>query len=112
MARGVLIVFTNPVNTESEQAFNDWYDNHHMPDVLAIPGFVSARRFRLADVNGAREIVEQEAGYRYAAVYELEAGDLQEPMDALKKAASHPAWVTSDALEMAPRPTSFVFEQL
>lgn len=45
-----------------EDAFNDWYDNHHTPShVQGVPGFLSARRYR------------SPRGPRYLAVYELDS---------------------------------------
>jgi hypothetical protein len=46
MAKHVFVVFTNPVEGK-EATYNDWCDNRHLPDVLDVPGFVSAQRFRL-----------------------------------------------------------------
>ena len=43
----VLMVFSNPVPGK-EDAYNDFYENHHMPDVVSVPGFVRAQRFKLA----------------------------------------------------------------
>ncbi|OGA35446.1 MAG: hypothetical protein A3G80_15320 [Betaproteobacteria bacterium RIFCSPLOWO2_12_FULL_62_13b] len=31
---------------EHEQAFNEWYSGIHVPELLALPGFISARRYR------------------------------------------------------------------
>jgi len=31
----------------SEEAYNKWYDEVHLPDLKAIAGVVSARRFRI-----------------------------------------------------------------
>ncbi len=43
-----------------EDAFNDWYDNHHTPShVQGVPGFLSAQRYRSPH------------GPHYLAVYEL-----------------------------------------
>ena len=44
----VFVVRSGPVAGQ-EDAYNDWYTNIHLPDVLAVPGFVSAQRFRLTD---------------------------------------------------------------
>jgi hypothetical protein len=60
--RGVFVVRTRPTDWHDED-FNRWYDEVHVPEVLLVPGFVSARRFRSADGD-------------YLAVYELEADDL------------------------------------
>ncbi len=44
----VYVVRSGPV-AGADEAYNDWYTNVHLADVLAVPGFVSAQRFRLAD---------------------------------------------------------------
>ncbi len=41
----VFVVKTQPVPGQ-DAAFNDWYDNRHIADVLAVPGVVAARRFK------------------------------------------------------------------
>ena len=41
---GLFLVFSNPVDGK-ERKFNEWYDTVHTPEVLAIPGIVSAPRF-------------------------------------------------------------------
>jgi hypothetical protein len=48
------------VDPEVEEAFNDWYDNVHIPDILACPGWLSARR-----------AICLEGGPKYVAVYEI-----------------------------------------
>ena len=48
------------VDPAHEDAFNRWYDNVHIPDLLACPGWLSARRFMALD-----------GGPKYAAVYEI-----------------------------------------
>jgi hypothetical protein len=51
-------VFSSP---EHEAARNDWYDNVHLPDLLSVPGFVSAVRFRQLGAES-----------HYLAIYEIE----------------------------------------
>lgn len=46
---------------EHEDAFNDWYERVHIPQILACPGWRSATR-RLVD----------EGGPKYAALYEID----------------------------------------
>lgn len=65
------MVFTEPVDAEHEAAYNDWYTTMHIPDVLAVPGYVRATRYRSFD--GEREIAQ-----RYLALYELEVTDVSE----------------------------------
>lgn len=58
--RAVLVVQVE-IDPADEEDFNRWYDEEHVPEKLATPGFVSARRFRLHDGSP-----------RYLVVYELE----------------------------------------
>ena len=41
------LAFTNPAPGKEDE-YNAWYEEHHLKDVINCPGFVSARRFRLA----------------------------------------------------------------
>lgn len=63
---GLLLVMTD-IPAELDAEFNSWYDTEHVPERLAIPGFVSARRYRA--VTGSP---------RYLALYELESPDVVE----------------------------------
>ena len=46
MSRNVHIVFSKPPDRISDEEFNRWYDPH-LDEILVVPGFVSARRFRM-----------------------------------------------------------------
>ena len=41
----VLFVVKATIPKSREKAFNRWYDDTHVPDVLRFPGVVSARRY-------------------------------------------------------------------
>lgn len=56
--RGLLLTLTEPP-AGMEEEFNAWYDQEHLPERLAIPGFRSARRWV--------------RGKTYLATYELDA---------------------------------------
>jgi hypothetical protein len=91
MAKYVYVVLTNPVEGK-EDAYNDWYDNTHLADVLRL-GFSSAKRFRLANI-------QQNTDYKYLAVYEIETDDINGVSSAMIKAAGTPALPLSDALDL------------
>lgn len=76
MRRGVFLVQSGPADPAQDEAFNEWYSGTHLTEVLAIPGFVGARRFKLADGGAAHE---------YLAVYEIEADDLDAPLSELNR---------------------------
>ena len=42
-------VFSNPV-AGHEDEYNNWYNEQHAPDVVFIPGFVTAQRFVKTDL--------------------------------------------------------------
>jgi hypothetical protein len=62
MRRGLLLTMTEPP-AGMEEEFNAWYDDEHLPERLAIPGFRSARRW-VADLAAGEG--------RYLATYELD----------------------------------------
>jgi hypothetical protein len=43
---GGVLVYRMSVTADVEPAFNDWYNNLHIPALCAVPGAISARRFR------------------------------------------------------------------
>jgi hypothetical protein len=63
MNRGLLLTLTEPP-PGMEEEFNAWYDEEHLPERLAIPGFRSARRWVGDGPPGAG---------RYLATYELDS---------------------------------------
>jgi hypothetical protein len=66
--KAVLIVLTNPGSPEAEAAYNDWYTNEHVPDALAVPGYVAATRY---EAFPSWISIPQ----RYLTIYELEVDD-------------------------------------
>jgi hypothetical protein len=80
MPANLQIVFSRFPDSVDEDDFNEWYDAH-LPEILSIPGFVSAQRYRLDPV-----VVDDEAAvtYRYLAVYEIE-GDPDQLLEEMKK---------------------------
>jgi hypothetical protein len=64
-APGMLLIAMN-VRPEADEEFNAWYDEEHVPRLKAVPGVLSARRFRT--VVGSRQ---------YIALYHLTAPEVQ-----------------------------------
>ena len=79
MTGNLQIVFSHLPDGVTDAEFCEWYDAH-LPEILSIPGFVSAQRFRLEPV--VADPVEP-VSYRYLAVYEIEGdpGTLLEEME-------------------------------
>lgn len=81
MPRHILVVQSDPLEGQHDE-FNEWYDAEHLPAVLDVPGFVSARRFRAApSVHG------EEPAHEYLAIYEIESDDLAQTLADLSAAA-------------------------
>jgi hypothetical protein len=80
MGQNLQIVFSRFPDHVDEAEFNEWYDAH-LPEILSIPGFVSARRFRLEPVVADPELPVR---YRYLALYEIE-GDPERLLDEMRK---------------------------
>jgi hypothetical protein len=56
------------------EEFERWYDNQHLPDVVAVPGVRSAKRYRLLSELGADYDVAK-ARWDSLSIYELETDD-------------------------------------
>jgi hypothetical protein len=69
------VVFGNPVTPEREGEFNEWYEGTHIPDVLKLPGVLSAQRYKVSPLDG----VPAGPKFSYMTVYEIE-GDPNEVM--------------------------------
>lgn len=92
MAKYKLLVMTRPV-AGREHEYNDWYQNVHLSDLLAIPGVKSAQRFRLTfPVAPAAEALP------YAAIYDIETDDIAQVMKELTARAADGRMVISDAM--------------
>jgi hypothetical protein len=96
----VFMVMTNPVSAEDDAEFNRWYTEVHLPDILAIPGFVAATRYRLSD---SQRNTEGEWPYgnahRYLAIYEVDPNeDINEVLERLSGGVAA-GMVISDTLQ-------------
>ena len=92
MAKHCYVVYSAPVPGREDE-YNRWYNDQHIPDVLRVPGFTAAQRFRL-DAEDATE------GARYLALYEMETDDPSATLIDLQALAGTPLMVMSDAMNM------------
>ena len=66
----LMVVLSNPTAGQ-EAEYNRWYDAEHVPDVLRVPGVLSARCFvRLTPARRSAALP------RYMVIYEVESADL------------------------------------
>ena len=93
MGRYKLVVLSNPVDGREDE-YNDWYSDQHLGDVVAVPGFRSAQRFRLRDPMGYAH------AQRYLAIYEIEADDPDAAIDALRQRRGTEVMAMSAALDL------------
>jgi len=59
--RGIFMVYVD-IDPQHVQEFNKWYNEEHLPELLSVPGILSAARYEA--VKG---------GPQYLACYELES---------------------------------------
>ncbi len=106
MAEHRLIVFTEPTPGREDE-FNAWYDEVHLRDVLEIPGFVAAQRFRLseAQIDGAGEA----APARYVAIYEIDAESVEPVLASLAEGTDK--MEISEALDL-PRARAHLYSAI
>jgi len=78
-ANGLLVASMN-VDPEAEAEFNEWYNNEHLPQLGAVPGVLTARRFQSAGPG-----IEK----KYLALYHLASADVSRS-DAWSTAANTP----------------------
>lgn len=93
MARYKLVVMTGP-KPGRDQEYNDWYNNQHLADVVAVPGFRSAQRFKLSDAMG------HEHRNGYLAIYEIDSDDPKAVLAEMFSRSGTPAMVLSEALDL------------
>jgi hypothetical protein len=83
MPNGLLLMMTD-IDPADEADFNRWYEDEHLAERMAIPGFINARRFTAL-----------EGGPKYLALYDLESPDvLQSPAYRHVAGAGKSAWTT------------------
>jgi len=75
VAENLFLVLTNSIEGEDE-AFNEWYDTVHVPEVLDVPGVVTAQRYDLAEVKVPKDedLPAQlpPPTHRHLVIYELD----------------------------------------
>jgi hypothetical protein len=67
-----LVVLYNPVEGRDLE-FNQWLDDQHVPDLLAVDGITSAERLKLAF---AQTTPPDYTDHQYMTVYDIETDDL------------------------------------
>jgi len=94
LPRWILHVESDPVSRDPETLaeFNRWYNEVHMPEALAFPGYVSGRRLEPVDDDGP-----------YIAEYVIE-GDPQAVLGNVVAASQEGRLKMSEAMQLNPPP--------
>ena len=96
MARYKLVALSNAVEGRDEE-FNHWYDTQHLPDVMAVPGFMSAERLTVLG----------DGPHRYLAIYEIETDDIAAVLAEFGKRPGTELMPLSDALDISTAQIGF-----
>ncbi len=94
MPKFKMLVFSNPTSSSSEDGYNTWYDEQHIPDVCRMDGFTGAQRFKFVDTGMGPGLTN------YLAIYELEAADAKEAVALLQSKAGTPEMVMSPDIDI------------
>jgi len=105
MRKYKLVIFSKPIKGR-EQEYNDWYQNVHLHDVVAIEAFKSAQRLGLYQVLsvGTEHLP-------YMAIYEVETDNIDQAIDELKSRAQKGQMKISDSMS-AQHTIGAVYEEL
>ena len=94
MPRFKLIALTTPV-AGKEKEFHAWYQNQHLPELVAFPGMTGAQRYKLtAKLIGADS-------NSWLAIYDIETDDPFAFLRAVGEASASGRMTQSDANNMA-----------
>ena len=103
MAKCKLIALTTPLPGKEDE-FHDWYQNTHLPEILSLPGGVSAQRFKqVAKLMGNDE-------NPWLAIYDFECDDPMTVLGAMGEAAGSGKMTPAIYQDMATTYTAFFVE--
>ncbi len=88
------VILTRAVDGRVKE-FEEWYDTRHLADVTAIPGVVSAVRYKVLK-NDA--LGSDPPNWDSLAIYNIEADDPNVVIETIMKVGGSPAMPVSEAL--------------
>lgn len=103
MARCKLVALTSPLPGK-EAEFHDWYQNTHLPEVIALPGGISAQRFKLV-----AKLMGSDAN-QWLAIYDFECDNPAELLGAFGQASKSGQLTPGTAQDMATCYTALFME--
>jgi hypothetical protein len=100
----IFVVKTSPADVGSEDAFHDWYDNVHIPQIMEVPGFHDATRYRLVQPESSLPA--------YLTVYQLDTPEPAAAVAEMRRRAASGQITKTDLVAAEPRPESALYERL
>jgi hypothetical protein len=82
MAEFLMLALSNSIEGRADE-YNDWYNNHHIPDLLSVPGMVSVQRWQVS----GNPFLGPELEFGYLCVCEFEGDSVSATFDAISTAA-------------------------
>ena len=82
MPRGIMLVQSRPSSPDDADKYHRWYDETHIPEILAVDGFASARRLQSADGESFLTVydVDDVSGAQAAMAEARAAGSMSPPV--------------------------------
>jgi len=103
MAKFKLVALSTPLEGK-EAAFNEWYKNTHLHELIALPGVKSAQLFKqVFKMMGADS-------NPYLAIYDIECDDPMAFLGALGEAVAAGKVTAGDTMDMSTTYTSLFTE--
>jgi hypothetical protein len=89
------MIMLSQANPGRDEDYERWYDETHIPDMMQVPGFVAAQRFRVV-----RNVVG-ETNFPFCSIYEIEADSADTAMGAMFAALQSGKVRMSDSVDPA-----------
>lgn len=89
--KGLMIVHSRPASEAEADVYHQWYDDVHIPELLAVDGFTGARRLAAED------------GETFLTVYEVD--DVEAAKAALAERRSAGSMTPPQGVQLDPPPT-------
>lgn len=110
MPRALFVALANPTSPADADEFDNWYENTHVPELLANVGsLVSGTRYRVTDVEMLPGLPK--STHRYLTVYEVDAdteADLEQTADELREALTSGTLNMSSTLDLGSAVAMFL----
>jgi hypothetical protein len=96
MTTHIIMALTNPIEGR-EDDYDRWFEQTHVPELLAVPQIASAQRYEIA----ADQLSPVAPPYRYLTAYEVDGDDLPTALANFARAAQE--GTKTDASDVARR---------